>query len=68
MTSSGNTSKNKSWEAALERMASTPMLHENFERLLTATLETARDYYGARLVTLAIFGSVAWRSSQKSAF
>ena len=41
------------------------MLHENFERLLTATLDAARDHYGDRLVTLAVFGSVA-RGTQRA--
>ena len=35
------------------------MLREKFEYLLAEILKGARDFYGERLVTLAVFGSVA---------
>jgi predicted nucleotidyltransferase len=41
------------------------MLKEKFEALLRATLGAAQDYYGQRLVTLAVFGSVG-RGSQRA--
>ena len=40
------------------------MLKEKFETLLSETLQAVQLYYGQRLVTLAVFGSVA-RGSQR---
>jgi len=40
------------------------MVKESFEKLLQVTLEVFQAYYGERLVTLAVFGSVA-RGSQR---
>jgi predicted nucleotidyltransferase len=41
------------------------MLKEKFESLLGAVLDAVRDYYGERLVTLAVFGSVG-RGTQRA--
>lgn len=41
------------------------MLKERFEHLLTEVLRAVQAYYGERLVTLAVFGSVA-RGSQRA--
>ena len=40
------------------------MLKENFDRFLGATLDAVREFYGDRLVSLAVFGSVA-RGTQR---
>ncbi|HWP59728.1 MAG TPA: nucleotidyltransferase domain-containing protein [Candidatus Acidoferrales bacterium] len=40
------------------------MLKEKFDQLLAETLQAAREYYGERLVTFAVFGSVA-RNAQR---
>jgi uncharacterized protein len=41
------------------------MLKESFERLLAEVLDALQAYYGQRLVSLAVFGSVA-RGTQRS--
>lgn len=41
------------------------MLKEKFEALPSATLTMVKSYYGQRLVTLAVFGSVG-RGSQRA--
>ncbi len=40
------------------------MLKEKFENLLAEALKAAQAHYGERLVTLAVFGSVARRSQR----
>ena len=35
------------------------MLHETFDQILNAVADACRDHYGHRLVSLAVFGSVA---------
>ena len=40
------------------------MLKEGFERLLGEILKALREYYGDRLVSLAVFGSVS-RGTQR---
>jgi predicted nucleotidyltransferase len=40
------------------------MLKDKFDHLLAEVLKAAQDHYGGRLVTLAVFGSVA-RGTQR---